>query len=177
PLWPLNFPPVGRQSDPIFGQRRHEHARAGNVEVWMFVCTAKGIDNGFGRRWSSRRGSRFQGLSSSSRRRTTRRSTRAIANAAAGFRRGLWESSSMQKPKGILTVSGTIDFGQFWPDGMSDADTTKILARVSGASFSFQKAPGAPTKTTNVFAGAFMKGPDSVDPKTGKKRKPKFAIN
>src|SRR5262249_50886660 len=95
----------------------------------------------------------------------------------AGCGRGLWESSSMQKPKGILTVSGTIDFGQFWPDGMSDADTTKILVRVSGASFSFQKAPGAPTKTTNVFAGAFMKGSDSVDPKTGKKRKPKFVIN
>src|SRR5262249_35371158 len=45
------------------------------------------------------------------------------------------------------------------------------------ACFSFQKAPGAPTKTTNVFVGAFMRGSDTVDPKTGKKRKPKFVIN
>lgn len=84
----------------------------------------------------------------------------------------------MEKPKGILTVTGTIDLGQFWPDGVSDADTAKILVRVSGASsFSFQKAPGAPAKPTNAFAGAFMKGSDGIDPKTGKKRKPKFVIN
>ena len=84
----------------------------------------------------------------------------------------------MEKPKGILTVTGLIDFAQFWPKGLSDADTAKIVVHVTGpSSFSFQKTPGAPAKTTNAFAGAFMKGSDSVDKKTGKKRKPKMAIN
>ncbi|HEV7599315.1 MAG TPA: thermonuclease family protein, partial [Bradyrhizobium sp.] len=84
----------------------------------------------------------------------------------------------MEKQKGILTVTGTIDSAQFWPKGLSDADTAKIIVRVTGASsFSFQKAPGAPAKPTNAFAGAFMKGSDSIDKKTGKKRKPKMVIN
>ncbi len=84
----------------------------------------------------------------------------------------------MEKQKGVLTVTGMIDLAQFWPKGLSDADTAKILVQVTGpSSFSFQKTPGAPAKPTNAFAGAFMKGSDSVDRKTGKKRKPKMVIN
>ena len=64
----------------------------------------------------------------------------------------------MQKPKGLLTANGTIDIGQFWPDGVSDADTAKILVTVAGASaFTFQLATGGPAKSTNAFVGAFMK--------------------
>jgi endonuclease YncB( thermonuclease family) len=84
----------------------------------------------------------------------------------------------MEKPKGVLTVTGMIDLAQFWPQGTSDADTAKILVHVVGpSSFSFQKTPGAPAKPTSAFAGAFMKGSDSVDKKTGKRRKPKMVIS
>ena len=84
----------------------------------------------------------------------------------------------MQKPKGLLVANGTIDIGQFWPDGVSDADTAKILVTMAGASaFTFQPATGGPAKPTNAFVGAFMKGSDSIDPKTGKPRHPKFVIN
>lgn len=84
----------------------------------------------------------------------------------------------MAKEKGILTATGTIDIAQFWPNGISDADTVKILVRVSGpSSFKFRSRPGAVAIETNAFKGAFMKGSDSVDKKTGKKRKPKMVIN
>ena len=84
----------------------------------------------------------------------------------------------MAKEKGILTATGTIDFSQFWPNGISDADTAKIVVRVSGpSSFVFRVRPGAVATETSAFVGAFMKGSDSIDPKTGKKRKPKMVIN
>lgn len=35
---------------------------------------------------------------------------------------------------GLLRVHGTIDLSQFWPDGNSDADTTKIKVRIDTAS-------------------------------------------
>src|SRR5262245_50449723 len=82
------------------------------------------------------------------------------------------------KEKGILTATGTIDIGQFWPNGISDADTAKILVRVSGpSSFVFRSRPGGVAIETSAFKGAFMKGSDSIDKKTGKKRKPKMVIN
>lgn len=82
----------------------------------------------------------------------------------------------MAKEKGILTATGTIDIAQFWPKGISDADTAKILVRVTGASsFSFQTRPGAAAKQTSAFAGAFMKG--SGDPTITKgKGKANFVI-
>jgi hypothetical protein len=70
----------------------------------------------------------------------------------------------MEKPKGVLTVTGMIDIAQFWPTGTSDADTAKILVHVVGpSSFAFQKTPGAPAKSTSAFAGAFMKGSENGD--------------
>src|SRR3981189_211359 len=84
----------------------------------------------------------------------------------------------MEKPKGILTVTGMIDLAQFWPTGTSDAVTAKTIVHVGGPSpFTLQKTPGAPAKPTSAFAGAFMKGSDSLDKKTGKKRKAKMVIS
>ena len=34
-------------------------------------------------------------------------------------------------PVGLLEVVGTIDVGQFWPEGRSDADTTKVVVNVA----------------------------------------------
>src|SRR5258708_16484971 len=81
-------------------------------------------------------------------------------------------------PKGILTVRGGFVILQSWRQGLSDADTAKIIVPVVGPSSSpFKKTRGAPAKPTSAFAGAFMKGSDSVDKKTGKKRKPKMVIS
>jgi hypothetical protein len=39
---------------------------------------------------------------------------------------------------------------QFWPDGTSDADTTKLLVKATASGFKFNG------KTTNAFRGAFI---------------------
>src|SRR5207302_11024008 len=57
---------------------------------------------------------------------------------------------------GLLRVKGTIDTGQFWPKGTSDADTAVILAGVDA--FHFQATPGGPFKTTHAFEGALVHG-------------------
>jgi endonuclease YncB( thermonuclease family) len=59
--------------------------------------------------------------------------------------------------KGLLAVSGTIDLGQFWPAGESDADTVKVLLSGSNA-FRFTPHPGATPKVTHAFEGATVKG-------------------
>ena len=58
---------------------------------------------------------------------------------------------------GILRVKGTIDLDQFWPDGESDADTSKIKVTVGGDSFAFA-ADGKNFKTTKAYFGAFSQG-------------------
>jgi endonuclease YncB( thermonuclease family) len=55
----------------------------------------------------------------------------------------------------LLQVSGEIDLGQFWPDGGSDADTTKILVNAKG--FQYQ-LPGMGFQETRVFNGAQVRG-------------------
>ncbi|HET7365874.1 MAG TPA: thermonuclease family protein [Burkholderiales bacterium] len=57
---------------------------------------------------------------------------------------------------GLLRVKGTIDVGQFWPKGTSDADTAVILVGVDA--FHFQQSPGGPFKTTHAFEGALVHG-------------------
>src|SRR5262249_55926709 len=57
---------------------------------------------------------------------------------------------------GLLRVKGTIDSGQFWPKGTSDADTAVILVGVDA--FQFQATPGGPYKTTHAFEGALVHG-------------------
>ena len=55
--------------------------------------------------------------------------------------------------KGLLTVDGTIDTQQFWPNGRSDADTVKVAVKAD--SFTFTPDPKTtPARQTNVFAGA-----------------------
>jgi len=58
---------------------------------------------------------------------------------------------------GILRVKGTIDLEQFWPDGESDADTSKIKVKVGGNSFAFA-ADGKNFKITKAYFGAFCVG-------------------
>jgi endonuclease YncB( thermonuclease family) len=58
---------------------------------------------------------------------------------------------------GVLRVRGTIDLQQFWPDGDSDADTSKIKVTVGADSFAFA-ADGKAFKKTNAYFGAFARG-------------------
>jgi endonuclease YncB( thermonuclease family) len=55
---------------------------------------------------------------------------------------------------GILTAHGTIDLSQFWPEGESDADTTKLLVE----RFQYQDHAGARPRTTKIFEGAQSRG-------------------
>ncbi len=61
---------------------------------------------------------------------------------------------------GVLRVKGTIDLAQFWPDGESDADTTKIKVEVGANSFSFA-ADGKTFKTTQAYFGTVVRGASS----------------
>jgi len=60
--------------------------------------------------------------------------------------------------QGILEVVGTIDIGQFWPMGESDADTVHILLRVAPGAFRFRPDANAPFKGTHAFEGASVRG-------------------
>lgn len=60
--------------------------------------------------------------------------------------------------EGLLEVRGSIDIGQFWPRGDSDADTTKIVVRVGPESFRFRPHPGAAFRVTRAFEGAVVAG-------------------
>ncbi len=61
---------------------------------------------------------------------------------------------------GLLEITGTLDVKQFWPDGKSDADTTKVVLKVGPGAFKFNG------KSTKAFAGAFISG-DPVITKKG----------
>src|SRR5206468_288876 len=57
---------------------------------------------------------------------------------------------------GVLTIKGTLDTKQFWPDGKSDADTSKILVTVDPAAMVYRKTPGAKGKNVfKVYSAAF----------------------
>ena len=58
---------------------------------------------------------------------------------------------------GLLRIRGSIDLEQFWPDGESDADTSKVKVTVSDQSFSFA-ADGKSFKQTKAFIGAYVRG-------------------
>ena len=57
---------------------------------------------------------------------------------------------------GMLTIDGTLDVGQFWPQGISDADTTKVIVDVTPGSIRYQP-PGQTAQPTTKFTGAFVK--------------------
>jgi endonuclease YncB( thermonuclease family) len=59
---------------------------------------------------------------------------------------------------GLLRVKGIINVDQFWPDGQSDADTTKVLVEVDQNAFSFKENQTSPFKTTNAFKDATVIG-------------------
>jgi endonuclease YncB( thermonuclease family) len=65
---------------------------------------------------------------------------------------------------GLLQIHGTIDVSQFWPQGTSDADTTKVLVAVNDAAFQFRVSAAAPFKTTTFYKGAKVRGRSGTKP-------------
>ena len=61
-------------------------------------------------------------------------------------------------PQGLLKVAGSIDLNQFWPQGESDADTTKILVSVGGNAFQYRPNAGAAFQATHAFDQAKVRG-------------------
>jgi endonuclease YncB( thermonuclease family) len=59
---------------------------------------------------------------------------------------------------GLLKVSGIINLNQYWPEGQSDADTTKLKVQVDQNSFMFQSDPAMPSKPTHLFKDAIVVG-------------------
>jgi len=59
---------------------------------------------------------------------------------------------------GLLKLSGTLDVAQFWPNGQSDADTTKVIVTVHGNSFRFSHDGVTHFETTHAFDDARVKG-------------------
>jgi len=59
---------------------------------------------------------------------------------------------------GLLRVTGMLDPAQFWPQGLSDADTTKIVVEIGAGAFEFQADAAAPFTTTQVFDAAQVRG-------------------
>lgn len=71
---------------------------------------------------------------------------------------------------GLLRVTGLIDASQFWPEGESDADTTKVIVQTGPNAFQFQPHPGARFTVTRVFEGAKVRGATTKAPLDGKGR-------
>lgn len=72
-------------------------------------------------------------------------------------------------PVGLLEVEGTIDVKQFWPEGRSDADTTKVVVNVAPDAIRFRKNDSSPFQPTHVFDNAKVKGRTATAPiKNGK---------
>jgi len=61
---------------------------------------------------------------------------------------------------GLLEVHGTLDVGQFWPTGRSDADTATVTLNAVDP-FRFRKHASAPFKATRVFDNATVSGQTS----------------
>jgi endonuclease YncB( thermonuclease family) len=72
-------------------------------------------------------------------------------------------------PAGLLEVDGTIELKQFWPEGRSDADTTKVILNVGPNAIKFRKDSSSRFRPTQVFNKAKVKGKISTSPiKNGK---------
>lgn len=66
---------------------------------------------------------------------------------------------------GLLQVAGTLDVRQFWPEGISDADTTSIKVQITDpTAFQFRAHPDAALKPTHVFSGAYVYGGPKAQP-------------
>lgn len=72
-------------------------------------------------------------------------------------------------PVGLLEVEGTIEVKQFWPEGRSDADTTKVVVTIAPDAIRFRKTDTSPFQPTHVFDNAKVKGRTATAPiKNGK---------
>jgi len=63
------------------------------------------------------------------------------------------------KPKGLLTVVGSLDISQFWPasKGVQSSDGDTLHLKVDpNTSFLFASSPGTTPKTTTKFIGAYV---------------------
>jgi endonuclease YncB( thermonuclease family) len=65
-----------------------------------------------------------------------------------------------------LEIAGTIDLAQFWPQGKSDADTTKLRLSIKQGSVKVRLAGQTQFKNTSAYEGAGI--PGKKDPETGK---------
>lgn len=61
-------------------------------------------------------------------------------------------------PAGLLEVRGTIELGQFWPSGRSDADTTTVVLKLDPNAIRFRKSDAVPFRATHVFDDAIVVG-------------------
>ncbi len=68
----------------------------------------------------------------------------------------------------LLEISGSIDLAQFWPNGKSDADTTKLMLTVTPDSVRIRLAGQMRFKTTLAYEGAGI--PGKKDAVTGKSK-------
>ena len=59
---------------------------------------------------------------------------------------------------GTLKIIGQIELKQFWPEGLSDADTSSILVSVDEDSFFYRKDNQSPYRKTRVFNTASVVG-------------------
>ncbi len=59
---------------------------------------------------------------------------------------------------GLLKIIGRIELSQFWPEGESDADTTKIILSVTQDSFFFQRFEGGDFEPTSAFNQSYVRG-------------------
>lgn len=59
---------------------------------------------------------------------------------------------------GTLKIIGQIELKQFWPDGLSDADTSSILVSVNQDSFFYRKDNQSAYRKTKIFYNASVVG-------------------
>lgn len=63
---------------------------------------------------------------------------------------------------GILRVDGMLNIEQFWYQGDSDADTTKIEVGVNPDAFQFQSRPGTSFQVTQAFKNTEVRGNPTI---------------
>jgi endonuclease YncB( thermonuclease family) len=67
-----------------------------------------------------------------------------------------------------LEIAGTLDLGQFWPAGKSDADTTKLRLSIAAGGVRVRLAGQTQFQTTTAYEGAGIPGKKDADTGTAK---------
>src|SRR5262245_55401194 len=57
---------------------------------------------------------------------------------------------------GLLTIKGTLDLTKPWPDGDSDADTSKVLVTVGPKAMSYKPQGGKARDVSRIYSNAFL---------------------